>query len=184
MIDPLPHISNPPSQAKRIVIIGCAGSGKTTLAFKLKELLGLPLYHLDEYYWKPNWTRSIPEEFTQIHTELCNNPTWIMEGSYMQWLEPRFAAADVIIFLDIPRRICMWRVIKRMIINYGKDIPGNPKDCPQQLSWEFLKWVWTFNARYRHIILEMNAEQEKHKPVYILRSKRDIADLLIKYRGG
>lgn len=166
------------SHAKKIAIIGCAGSGKTTLAFELKELLGLPIYHLDEYYWKPNWTRSTPEEFTQIHTELCANPAWIMEGSYMRWLESRFAAADIIIFLDIPRRVCFWRVIKRMIINYGKDIPGNPQDCPQQLSWEFLKWIWTFNSRYRTMLLHMLTEQEQHKSIYILQTSEDLTKLL------
>jgi adenylate kinase family enzyme len=56
---------------KKIAIIGCAGSGKTTLAFQLHNKLHLPLHHLDQYYWKPNWQRLTLEEFNVIHEALC-----------------------------------------------------------------------------------------------------------------
>jgi adenylate kinase family enzyme len=141
-------------------------------------LFGLPLYHLDQYYSKPNWTRSTTEEFSAIHADICNSQAWIMERLYMRWLEPRFASADTIIFLDIPRRVCMWRVIKRMITNYGQDIPVNPKNCPQKVSGEFLSWVWNFNARYRNMLLEMLDIHKTTKKIFIIRCSADIATLL------
>lgn len=39
----------------KIAIIGNAGSGKSTLSAKLRALLAIPLYHLDQYFWKPGW---------------------------------------------------------------------------------------------------------------------------------
>lgn len=66
---------------KKIAIIGCAGSGKTTLAFKLKKKLNLPLYHLDQYYWKPGWGRCDFEIFRKTYDLLCEQDAWIIEGS-------------------------------------------------------------------------------------------------------
>ena len=64
---------------KKIAIIGNAGSGKTTLAFQLHQKLNLPLYHLDKYYWLPNWERNCYETFTKKHDELCEQDAWIIE---------------------------------------------------------------------------------------------------------
>ena len=44
---------------KRVMIIGCCGAGKSTLARRLHKIIKLPLYHLDQYYWKENWTETI-----------------------------------------------------------------------------------------------------------------------------
>ena len=160
------------------MIVGCAGSGKTTLAFKLQEKMKLPLIHLDQYYWKPNWQRSNLDDFTQAHDKLCLQDRWIMEGSYMKLLGRRASQADVIIFLDVPRYICLWRVIKRSVCNFGKVIPGNPQDCPQQLfSFEFLqflKWIWNFNRRYKTMILDLLEECKDSKKIYILRCSKEI----------
>ena len=79
------------SQAKRIAIVGYAGSGKTTVAFRLKVLLGLTVYHLDEYYWKPGRRRSTREEFAKIHTGLCAEPAWIMN-----WFELLIPGIDTL----------------------------------------------------------------------------------------
>lgn len=100
-----------PSQRK-IAIIGCAGSGKTTLAFQLHKKLNLPLYHLDQYYWLPNWKRVGLEKFNEVHNELCKKDTWIMEGSYSKNFPERFVHADVIIFLDMPRYLCIWYILR------------------------------------------------------------------------
>lgn len=159
---------------KRIAIIGCAGSGKTTLAFHLQEKLNLPLYHLDQYYWKPHWQRSELAEFSEVHVELCEQDAWIMEGSYYRFFYYRACYAEVIIFLDVPRYKCLWYVIKRSFLNWGKIIPGSPKECKQELfSWkflEFLHWIWTFNRRYRASIMRELEEFKKEKQVYILKS--------------
>lgn len=171
---------------KKIAIIGCAGSGKTTLAFKLKEKLNLPLYHLDQYYWKPGWQRAALEEFIIIHQELCERDEWIMEGSYTSTLLTRVAYADIVIFLDVPRYKCLWYVLKRSVLNLGKIIPGNPEGCEQRLLslqfLEFLKWIWAFKYRARGAILnilEICKDSDDAKQIYILKSL-DESELLFK----
>jgi len=159
------------------MIIGCAGSGKTTLSFKLHKKLNVPLIHLDQHYWKPGWQRSSLDEFAQIHDELCWQDEWIMEGSYMNVFSSRVVRSDVIIFLDLPRYLCLWRVLKRTICNFGKVIPGSPNSPQQPLSlnfWNFLKWIWNFNRRYRNMILTILNLYKDHKDIYILRSPKEI----------
>jgi len=68
------------SYHRKIAIIGCAGSGKTTLGFQLQKKLNLPVYHLDQYYWQPNWERVEFEVFSNAHAGLCEQDEWIIEG--------------------------------------------------------------------------------------------------------
>ena len=164
---------------KKIAIIGNAGSGKTTLAFLLQEKLKLPLYHLDQYYWKPGWRRREFEQFATTHNELCELDEWIIEGSYMWLAYHRMHYADVIIFLDVPRYKCIWRVIKRAIIHHGKIIPGSPEGCHQRLlSFEFLvflKWVWNYDRRNRVAMMYDLETFRDEKKIYVLGAATDIA---------
>lgn len=168
------------SHHKKIVVYGNAGSGKTTLAFALHQKLNVPIYHLDQYHWKPNWERVSDEQFFAIHSRLCNEPAWVMEGIYTRILPERIAHADMVVFLDMPRYLCMWRVFKRAALNIGKQLPGDPVGCKQNVFsgkfLDFLSWVWNFNKRNRQPILDMlEIERNKsNKEIYIFTSPKEI----------
>lgn len=168
----------------KIAIFGNAGSGKTTLAFQLKDALNLPLYHLDQYYWLPNWERGSFEKFQEVHHELCKKEAWILEGSYHKLLPERIEHADIVIFLDMPRYLCLWRVFKRSIVHWRKVIPGNPAQCKQFLFTfkflEFIQWVWHFNKRSRPVIYGLLDELKGKKHIYILRSQQEVDHFLKK----
>lgn len=172
-------------QHKKIIVFGNAGSGKTTLAKILHAKFHIPLYHLDRYYWKPGWERIDREEFAKIHRALCERDQWILEGSYPKFLPERVTYAEVVIFLDIPRYICLWRVVKRTILHLGKTLPDTPEGCKQKIFdtkfLDFLAWVWTFNKRYRADVLALlkSPEIQHTKQVYILRSPQEM-DAFIK----
>ena len=163
---------------RKIAVIGCAGTGKSYLACRLQEILDLPLYHLDKYYWKSGWVRSNPEEFQKIHNELCNEERCIIEGSYLRYLESRFEAADTIIFIDLPRWFCLFRVFKRAIFNWGKVMPTSPKDCPEGLTLEFVKWVWNFNKKYRTNIISLLNKYSNSKKIYIIKNQKEFDNFI------
>lgn len=161
-------------QDKKIAVIGCPGSGKTTLAFQLADRLQLPLYHLDTYQWLPGWEKAEREKFIRAHHALCDLPAWIIEGSGNKLLPLRIQKANVIIYLDVPRLTCIWRVIKRSVLHWNQEAPGSPKGCKERLFsfafLEFLKWIWHFNARNRATIISLLDEVKDTKKVYIVQS--------------
>lgn len=172
------------SKLKRIAIIGNAGSGKSTLAYKLQQKLNLPIYHLDKYFWKPNWVYPDPDEYKIIHDNLCDQDEWIIDGMNLRVLEYRIQRADIIIFLNIPRYKCFLNIFKRTFKYYGKETPSGAKDCPEQMGWKFikfLKWVWDFKAKYPPKIMELFNIYKDTKEIYILRSQKEIDQFLEKF---
>lgn len=143
---------------QRILIIGCGGAGKSTLAKQLGEQLSLPVHHLDRLYWRPGWTPAPADEWRRVQQSLCNTPRWIIEGNYGSTMDLRLAACDTVIFLDYPRRVCLWRVIKRFLIYRGRARPDMTEGCPERLTWEFLRWIWRYRREYRpKILAKLNA---------------------------
>lgn len=166
------------SNLKKIAIIGCSGSGKTTLSLQLANILKLPVIHLDQYYWLPNWQERPFEEFYTIHNNLCEQDEWIMEGTYTRALYPRIFHADMIIFLNLSRYQCIKRVLKRLMLNYGKTCNSVSKNCPERFDIKFLRWVWNFNKRSRNLILQILNENKDEKMVHILKSQNDIDEFV------
>ena len=119
---------------KRITLIGNAGAGKSFLAQQLHTLLNLPVYHLDQYYFLPGWVKRTPEEYRKIYNRLIDQNVWIIEGINVSIFEERIKKADIVIFLDMPRRICLWRILKRALTYYGKETPTSAKDCHQRFN--------------------------------------------------
>jgi len=108
-----------------------------------------------------------------------NRDAWIIDGNYGGTLDLRLAASDTVVFLDIPRLVCLWRVLRRQLRHAGQPRSELPAGCPEGLSWEFLKWIWTYPARRRGAILRRLDELKAHKRVYVLRSSREIERFLI-----
>lgn len=64
---------------QRIAIIGNCGSGKSILTHHLHTILHLPMYYLDQYFWKPGWIRQDPNEYKKSHDALCEQEEWTQE---------------------------------------------------------------------------------------------------------
>lgn len=162
---------------KRIAIIGNAGSGKSTLSLKLYTITGLPVYYLDQYFWRPGWVRTNPDEYKKMHDAICDKEEWIIDGINLRVVEYRIQKADMVIFLDLPRYICLWRILKRTFKNYGKETQSSSKGCPERFNWEyikFLKWVWDFNKKYPDAIRELLNRYSDQKQVYVFRSQQEV----------
>lgn len=138
---------------KRIAVIGCSGAGKSTFSSKLAGVLGLPLYHLDAYYWKPGWIPSPREEWHAFVEALSSQEEWIIDGNYSSTLDIRLQYADTVIFLDMPMWLCLYGIVKRRIQYHGRTRPDMNEGCPEKLDMEFVRWVLGYKKRSRHATL-------------------------------
>ncbi len=165
----------------RIAVIGNAGSGKSTVAQKLHHVLGLPLYHLDQYFWKPGWGRPNRDEYKLIHDELCNRDEWIIEGTNLSLWDHRMERAQAIVILKIPRMQCLWRIMKRTLKHYGKETPSSAPGCHERLNGEFfkfLKWTWDFEPKYDAKVAELVEKYGQSKHIIVLQSQKEIDTFL------
>ncbi|MCR8846494.1 DNA topology modulation protein [Paenibacillus sp. SC116] len=162
----------------KIMIIGSAGSGKSTFATKLSAITKLPVYHLDAYYWRPSWVATPNEEWDLFMNNLVEEESWIIDGNYSRTLDIRIKEADVILFFDLPPILNTYRVIKRRIQYDGKTRPDMNEGCDEKLDWAFIKWVWNFRRNSKPVIEQKLAEYGREKKIIIFRKLSDSAKVL------
>lgn len=180
-VSKLDQISIVEKKIMKIAIIGSPGSGKSTLAFKLHKILHIPLYHLDQYFWKPGWQRPDREQFRKTHNEICDKSDWIIEGMATRYFDYRLKQADIIIFLDVPLYICLYRIFKRAFLNFGKVFFSSAPECPERFpDWEFLSYVWNFNKKQKLEVEDLLKECSKNKKIFIVKNQREL-DVLIEF---
>ena len=158
---------------ERIIIIGCGGAGKSTLARKLGEVLDLPVLHLDKLFWKPGWVEMEREEFDALLQVELQKEKWIMDGNFNRTMPERIKRCDTIIYLDFSRFACLMGVLKRVITTYGKVRPDMGEDCPERIDLEFLKWVWNFNKNKRESYYKLLNEAENVETI-VLKNRRAV----------
>jgi adenylate kinase family enzyme len=167
------------SSSMKIAIIGCPGSGKSTLAFKLHQILHIPLVHLDQYFWKPGWQRPDRQEFAEIHDKLCDAPEWIMEGMATRHFEYRLQKADVIIFLDVPLYVCLYRIFRRAFANFGKVFFSSARGCKERLpDREFLTYVWNFNKKQKPEVKALLQKYGNDKKIFVVKNQHELNELI------
>ena len=166
----------------KIMIIGCCGAGKSTFARQLHQKTGIKLIHLDQEYFYPNWEEPTKEDWKNTMHQLINKPSWIIDGNYGGTMEIRLNAADKIIYLDRSRWLCLYRVIKRIILNYGKTRPDSAEGCNERFNWEFLVYTFHFNDFKRPKIYEHLSKLPSSKEVIILKSNQNINKYLEQFQ--
>ena len=163
---------------RKVLVIGSGGAGKSTFASTLSSRTGLPLIHLDALYWRPGWIEPPAAEWDQTIEHLLEGDAWIMDGNYGRTLERRLTACDTVIFLDLPRLLCLQRIIRRRLQFHGRSRPDMREGCPEQLSWEYIQWVWTYPEKRRPGILARLAALGPEQQVVVLRSRREVERFL------
>lgn len=160
------------------MVIGSGGAGKSTLSKELSKKLNIPVYHLDYFLWRPNWQGVPREEQIPIQHDLISKEEWIIDCNYGGTIDIRLNAADTIIYLDIHRMICVYRVLKRMLKYRNKQRPDMAEGCEEKLDLEFLKWVWNYPKTKRHETINKLNQLKKDKTIIKLRSLREINHFL------
>lgn len=159
---------------RRVSIIGSGGAGKSTLAVRVGERLGLPVVHLDARYWRPGWVPTPPDAWRREVAALIAAPAWVMDGNYGGTLDVRLAASDTVVFLDLPRVVCLSRILRRAVRHRGRSRPDMTPGCPERLTWEFVRWVWDYPRRRRPGVLRQLAALPPTTRVVVLRSPREV----------
>lgn len=163
---------------ERIMIIGCGGAGKSTLAKKLGEKTGLPVVHLDQIYWSPgNWQHLEKDEFDALLMQELQKPRWILDGNFNRTMELRLEKCDTVIYLDFNRITCILGWMKRVVKNWGTAREDMAPGCNEWFDPEFAKWLWNFNKLNRTRYLAI-LEKQKDKEVYIFRNRRQVRNFL------
>ena len=158
---------------KKIIIIGCPGSGKTTFAEKLRDKTNLPLYHLDAIWHKPDQTHIPREDFDMRLKEILTQDTWIIDGNYQRTIERRLSACDTVILFDLPVELCLNGAISR--IGKGRyDMPWIETD----LSPEFKKQIEDFSGKNLPEIYTLLDKYQKEKTIVIFKSREETDNFL------
>jgi adenylate kinase family enzyme len=169
------------TEMNKILVIGVsAGVGKSTFSRKLGEKLKLAVYHLDCYFWNPGWKEASEEEFRARQIELVQHDRWIIEGNYRTTLDIRMPHADTIIYIELPRIVAMYRVLKRWRMYLGKDRPDRAAGCKEQMEWSFLKFIWTTYRARKKNFNKMLDQLKSEKNVIKLKSQSEIDEFLMK----
>lgn len=136
---------------KKVIIIGCPGSGKSTFGRKLKSVTGLPLYHLDMMYWNKDKTTVDKSVFLNKLKDVMNEPEWIIDGNYSSTMELRIIKSDTVFFLDYPVEVCL-EGIKSRAGKPRSDMPWVENDCSDK---EFIDFVTNFNQSTRPMVVDL-----------------------------
>ena len=159
---------------KKIIVIGCPGSGKTTFAQKLSKKIGLPLYHLDAIWHKPDKSHVTREEFAQRVTTIFDLPQWIIDGNYTRTLQMRLDQCDTVFLFDLPTDICLQGATERI----GKarcDLPW----IEQELDADFKQHIEEFAQAKLPLIYEL-LDKYKSKVRAVVFKSRESADEYLK----
>ena len=164
---------------KKVIIIGCPGSGKSTFGRKLKEMTGLPLYHLDMLFWNEDKTTVSKEVFRNRLQEVMNGSRWIIDGNYGSTMEWRLRECETVFFLDYPTEVCLEGIEARKGI-LRSDMPWVNDDDTDR---EFVAFVKNFNTESRTKIIEL-LQQYSSKNVIVFHSREESEKFLKENFGN
>ena len=135
---------------KRIIIIGCPGSGKSTFARRLHDVTGLPIYHLDNLFWKADRTHISRDEFDARLNEYMQGDRWIIDGNYSRTYEMRIAACDTVIVLDYGEEVCMQGITNR-VGKVREDMPW----IEDELDPELVEMVQQYETQNKPVLQDL-----------------------------
>jgi GTPase SAR1 family protein len=157
----------------RIVILGCAGSGKTTLARQLGDRTNAPVICLDEI-WQPHWEEKDVTVFRTLLRTAHAGDAWISDGNFAQaTFDIRLPRATLVIWLERSKLSCAWRAIMRVFKRGEAHRIGK--------LGEVLTFIWKFDQINRPRIETLRVFHGPDVPVRRLAGSNDIAKLLSSY---
>ena len=168
----------------RVVVVGCSGSGKTTVAREVARKLDFPLLELDSLFHQPNWVELPDREFRAKIAEFALQPSWVIDGNYTSHgvRELIWPAADTVVWLDLSRPVVMRQVLGRTLRRVWTRQElwnGNKEPWTNLYRWDpdknIIRWAWTRHGPTRQEYEEALAEPDTvHLRVHRLRTRGEV----------
>ncbi len=136
----------------RIAVVGTSGSGKTTTARRISQILGIPHIELDALHWGPNWTSTETPILRERVAEAVSGEQWVLDGNYRAVRDIVWQRATTIIWLDYPFWLVMWRIFSRTLIRSLRRQElwnGNRESFRMGFLSRESVIVWSFNTYHR-----------------------------------
>jgi len=172
----------------RISVVGSSGSGKTTVAVAIAEALDCPRLELDSVFHQPDWTPLPDDDFRAVARGFVEQDRWVVDGNYTSLgvLDLVWSRADTVVWLDMPKRVVMQRVIRRTLrraIKREELWNGNREPISNFTKWapeeNIIRWAWT---RYDHTKEKyadrMNDRMWSHLDFARLRSRSELVKFI------
>jgi adenylate kinase family enzyme len=174
-------VEEPAAQPSRILVYGVTGSGKTTLARRIGEHLGLPWHSIDDLMWDPGWVQ-VPDELQRERiAAVCGGPAWVIDAAYGKWADVPLGSADLIVGLDFPRRLSLTRLLRRTLtrmILRTRVCNGNVESWRSLIGADAIV-VWHFRSYRRKQTRMRHWHATLTRPkVLLFRSSREVDDWL------
>ena len=167
-----------PIPGRKIMVIGCSGSGKSTFARKLKAKTGLPLYYLDMLFHNSDRTTVSREVFDARLNDILKTDKWIIDGNYQRTLPLRFERCTEVFFFDIPLDQCLEGAVAR-IGKKREDLPW----VENELDPEFRQYILDFPKDQLPRINELISQYQDIRKITVFRSREE-ADAWLDQQNG
>jgi adenylate kinase family enzyme len=163
---------------QRILVIGCSGGGKSTLARKLGQRLDIPVIPLDSIWWQPGWVPLGHEKLRPLVEKMVAEESWIIDGNFPDTFPKRLARADTVIWIDRPRLVNFARAFGRFLKLRGTVREEMGEGCPEKFDLEFARYIWTYNREVAPRMAALIRQHGSHTEVVRLRKDSEIAEFL------
>ena len=159
---------------KKIIVIGCPGSGKSTFSRALNNITGIPLFHLDMMFWNPDKTSVDKPLFRERLIEVLEKDEWIIDGNYGSTMELRIKACDTVIFLDYPLEVCLDGIRQRR----GKPRSDMPWTETEE-DPEFIDWIKNYDSQGKPKVIEL-IDKYSYKNIFVFTQRKQADEFLSK----
>ena len=167
-----------PVPARRVLVAGTSGAGKTTLAAAVGRTLGLPHVEVDALFHGPGW---VPRpSFVEDVERLAAGQAWVTEWQYDAVRDLLAARAELLVWLDLPRSLVVRQVVRRTVLRRlrRQELWNGNREAPLRTFLtdpeHVVRWAWATHARTGPRV-EALAARRPDLPVVRLRSRRDVA---------
>jgi len=175
-----------PAVGRRVLVIGMAGSGKSTFSRSLSGRTGVPTVHLDVHSWKPGWVRPSEDEWRETQRSLLAGDAWIADGNDPETLDLRLERADTVVILETPWWICAARALARGLRKPVGELPEGCEDSRWRRlldEWRLVWVIWRNRRSEPERARAIVSRNGRHAAVHVLASARATRDFLRSLSG-